>query len=79
MRFKLDENLPGSLVATLENAGHDAATVTEQGLQGKPDERVASVCRAEDRILLTLDSGFADIRVYPPTDHPGIVVFRVKS
>ena len=78
MKFKLDENLPASLVDTFEASGHDAVSTTSQGLQGEEDPTIADVCRREGRALVTLDTGFADIRAYPPADHPGIVVLRLR-
>jgi predicted nuclease of predicted toxin-antitoxin system len=60
----------------LRQAGHDALTVANQQLAGQPDVRVAHVCRAEGRALLTLDLDFSDIRVYPPSDYSGIIVLR---
>ena len=77
--FKLDENLPGSLRDVLHPAGHEAVTVGDQRLTGAPDLRVAEVCRAEARVLLTLDLDFADIRVYPPGNHAGIIVLRLAE
>ena len=32
----------------------------------------------ENRVLLTQDSDFADIRNYPPGSHKGIIRFKVK-
>lgn len=40
MKFKLDENMPADLVASLRSAGHDVANVVEEGLGGKDDPRV---------------------------------------
>jgi len=34
---------------------------------------------AEDRVLMSFDLGFADIRRYPPGSHTGVVVFRFKD
>lgn len=76
--FKLDENLPADLGDLLRTADHDAVTVTEQGLGGAPDTRVAEVCRGEGRVLLTLDLDFADIRAYPPEEHAGLIVLRLS-
>jgi hypothetical protein len=45
-------------------------------LSGHPDVDVAQVCRAEQRVIVTLDLDFSDIRAYPPEDHAGIVVLR---
>ena len=30
-------------------------------------------------MLITLDLDFSNIRAYPPSEHPGIVVIRLKS
>ena len=45
---------------------------------GAPDRDVASICRDEQRILVTLDTDFADIRAYPPSEYPGLVVLRLQ-
>lgn len=50
MRFKVDENLPDSVI--LEHT------------------------RADDRILLTLDKGIANLLRYPNARHCGVVLFR---
>ncbi len=75
-RFKLDENLPRDAEALLRGAGHDVRTVLGQRLGGSPDAEVFDVCRREDRILVTLDLDFADIRFYPPADLAGIWLLR---
>jgi predicted nuclease of predicted toxin-antitoxin system len=77
MKFKVDENLPREIVALLEAAGHDAATVLDQGMRGHPDARISSVCRREARALITLDLDFCDITAYPPEHHAGIIVLRL--
>jgi len=63
--FKVDENLPEDIAATLREAGHQASTVASQGLAGAEDARLAEVLRRERRILVTLDVDFADIRTSP--------------
>ena len=47
MRIKIDENLPVDAAMFLRNQGHDAQTVTEQGMGGHPDENVALVVPAK--------------------------------
>ncbi len=79
MRFKVDENLPEELAELLRYAGWDAATVVEQELGGSVDPRVSEICDAENRILVTFDRGFSNIKAYPPELHPGFIVFRLKS
>lgn len=78
MRFKLNENLPVEAADILQPAGHDAETVYAEQLAGTNDQHLSTVCREEQRILITLDLGFADIRNYPPEDYPGFVVLRSK-
>ena len=46
---------------------------------GEPDPSVAEVCSAEGRTLVTLDTDFADIRAYPPSEYAGIVVLRLRQ
>lgn len=79
MRFKIDENLHDDVAALLVAAGHDVDTVYDEGLRGSPDNAIAERCRNEDRVLVTLDLDFADIRTYPPADHPGMIVLRVGN
>ena len=79
MRFKLDENLPLQLKWLFTESGHDAVTVLDQGMGGAADSEVASACLLEERVLLTQDIDFADIRMYPPGEYPGIVVLRLVS
>jgi predicted nuclease of predicted toxin-antitoxin system len=76
VRCKIDENLPIDAAALLREAGQDCHTVYDEALAGAPDQRVIDTCRAEGRALLTLDLDFADLRTYPPADHPGIIVLR---
>ena len=78
-RFKIDENLPIEAAESLKAAGHDALTLFDQGMVGDLDSKVASVCKAEDRALLTLDLDFSDIRTYPPADYSGIVILRPRN
>lgn len=78
LKFKVDENMPAEVASMLAQAGHDASSVPEQGMSGRPDADVAGICRQEDRAVVTLDLGFADIRAYPPADYAGIIVFRLS-
>lgn len=79
MRFEVDENLHPDARAFLTEQGHDALSVWDQNLRGAEDPSLAGVCRAERRVLLTFDIGFADIRQYDPREWPGFVVLRLGS
>jgi predicted nuclease of predicted toxin-antitoxin system len=79
MRFKIDENLPEDVAEKLREAGWDAVSVVQQRLAGADDGRVSEACDAENRILVTLDQGFSNIRAYMPRAHPGFIVYRLRS
>ena len=76
LRFKLDENLPARREPALRALGHDVETAYTERLAGAADGSVLAACVAEDRVLVTLDLDFADIRVYAPDSHCGIWVLR---
>lgn len=79
MLFKVDENLHSEAAELLREAGHDAMTVFDQGLRGHADRQIADVCRNEQRVIVTLDLDFSDIRKFPPTDYAGIIVLRLPD
>lgn len=79
MRLKLDENLSRRLKEPLVAFGHDVQTVLEEGLCGRSDVEVGAAAKREGRLLLTLDVEYADLRKYPPGDHPGVILFRPIS
>ena len=79
MKFKLDENPPHECVDVFRLGGCTADTVNEEELSGAADGEVIARCESEQRILVTLDLDFADVRAYPPGSHPGIIVLRPSS
>jgi len=79
MRFKIDENLPVEVKALLVASGHDAHTVIEERLVGSEDSLIYHVAQTEERVILTLDLDFSDIRTYVPSESHGIIVLRPRS
>ncbi len=79
MKLKPGQNLPVSPTAILASAGHDAETVTHQGLTGAPDPDVVTAATAAGPILTAPDLRPGDIRAYPPASHAGIVVLRLTG
>jgi predicted nuclease of predicted toxin-antitoxin system len=79
VKFKVDENLPDEVSHLLGSSGWDSWTIEEQRLSGEIDSRLAEICSAEERILVTFDRGFSNIRAYPPSSCPGMIVFRLKN
>jgi predicted nuclease of predicted toxin-antitoxin system len=79
LRFKLDENMPSSVASLLRSAGHDVDTVFEERLAGAIDSEVYRAAYTAERILVTLDLDFADIRTYRPSDGRGVWILRAPS
>ena len=79
MRFRVDENLPQEVAGILIEAGFDAHTVKDEDLSGSDDGRVAKAANAGQRVLITLDTDFANITAYPPEQHCGIVGIRAGA
>ena len=79
MKVKLDENLPNELVELLTAAGHDVQTVAAEELVGRDDAVVFGFAVREDRLLVTQDLDFSDIRQFKPGSHPGIVLVRLRD
>lgn len=79
MKIKLDENVHGDVRDALVDLGHDATTAREEGLGGRPDIDLAETARSERRCLVTFDLDFADPRRFPPAEHFGIVVLRLRT
>jgi predicted nuclease of predicted toxin-antitoxin system len=77
--FKVDENLPKDAAELLRHHGFDAETVQEENLAGADDDVIAGAVRREQRVLITLDLDFSDIRTYPPEHYSGIIVLRPKA
>jgi predicted nuclease of predicted toxin-antitoxin system len=71
--------LPRQIAELLAARGHDATTVVEQGWQGMPDNALWSCVQREQRLLITADKGFADLRRYPPGTHCGVVLLRSRE
>jgi predicted nuclease of predicted toxin-antitoxin system len=79
VKFKIDENLPQEFAELLCKASHDAESVFDEGLVGEADSTIIDVCKIEERCLITLDLDFSDMRTYPPSDLPGLIVLRLRN
>jgi predicted nuclease of predicted toxin-antitoxin system len=78
MEIKLDHNLSPYLAEILIELGHDTLTANAEGLSKAGDALLLYQATVEDRVLFTLDKGFANVDAYPPATHAGIVVFEQR-
>ncbi len=66
MKVKLDENLGNRTIELFRNTGHEVGTVSGQGFGGSSDDELIEACRAEGRVLVTLDLDFSNVLRFPP-------------
>lgn len=62
----------------LRALGHDAEHVYTKNLSGRPDPDVMALAQAEERFLITSDRRFADMRIFMPGTHSGLLFIRLK-
>lgn len=79
MRVKLDENVTVRAKSLFAEAGHEADSVTDEGMTGVHDDRLLAVCVREHRLLVTFDVGFGDVRAHAPGTHAGVVLMRLRD
>jgi predicted nuclease of predicted toxin-antitoxin system len=63
-------------VQLLQDHGYDAVSVIDQQMGGWKDPSLWKAIQEENRLLVTADKGFADIRTYPPGKHAGVLLLR---
>lgn len=79
MKLKLDENLPVRLADVLRSQGHDVDTVLDENLQGRADPEIWQAAQAEQRLLITQDLDFSDVRHFQPGMHAGLLLVRLQE
>ena len=77
MKIKLDENLPDRLVVVLTALGHNVDTVRTEQLTGRADPDVWGAAQAAQRLLITQDLDFSDVRRFTPGTHAGLLLVRL--
>ena len=78
MKFLADECVYHITVKALRNWGHDVFTVQEAGLAGHENGDILEYAVGTGRILITNDMHFSNIIIYPPTQHLGIIVLKIR-
>jgi len=79
LRFLVDEDLPRSTARMLREAGHEADDIRDLGLSGHSDREIFDQAQLRAAALLTGDSDFANILLFPPETHAGILVSRIPD
>jgi predicted nuclease of predicted toxin-antitoxin system len=75
--FLTDENISPTIVQFLRDRGFSVKDVAEEGMSGVDDAAIMNFARQEGRALITFDKHFANILLYPPSSHCGVVRIRI--
>ena len=72
--FLSDENFPKGVDELLKREGYDV----KKASLGITDKQLSKISKSESRIILTFDKHFLNRRLFPPEEHPGIIVFKIS-
>lgn len=78
MNLFADECVFGPTIRFLQNEGHNIVTVHDFSLAGHEDVEILAFALTQNRVLLTIDLDFGNIRHYPPERHAGVIILRVR-
>ena len=76
LRFLIDEDCPLSLENLLNSKGYDTIHVKTSGLSGTKDPELFMFAQKGQRIIISRDLGWANIKNYPPNSHCGLIILR---
>jgi predicted nuclease of predicted toxin-antitoxin system len=78
VRLLLDQNLsPETSLFLREELGLDVTDTRELGLQGASDAEIAERAMRDERIVVTFDADFGDVREFHPGSYPGVIRLKV--
>lgn len=78
LKLFLDQNLRVETVEFLRQLGLDVISTRELGLSRATDGEIAAVAIAQDRIFMTFNHDFVDIRDFPVGSNPGVIRLRIE-
>ena len=76
IRFLLDQGIPRSAVARLQDRGFAARHVADIGLERAPDREILQAARSEGECVVTLDADFHSHLAVSGADSPSVVRIR---
>jgi predicted nuclease of predicted toxin-antitoxin system len=78
LRLLLDQNLSPETTRFLrDELKLDVTDTREQGLQTADDQAIAEFAQRIERVVITFNGDFGDVRHYPPENYPGVIRLRV--
>src|SRR6267378_2206490 len=78
MKLLADECVYNDTTQLLRSWDYDVLTAQEADLAGKSDENVLAYAVRHQRILITIDMDFSNLRRFPPRSYIGIIVSKIR-
>jgi len=79
VRFLADMGISRTVVRAMQDLGHDAIHLLDEGLQHLPDAHVVEKAKSEERVVLTHDLDFARLLVAADESKPSAITFRLSN
>ena len=79
MKFLGDMGISPRTIELLRGQGHDAIHLIEENLERMTDPNILEKARQEERILLTVDLGFAQLLAISGDALPSVILFRLGN
>jgi len=79
-RLLLDQNIRYEVKEKLIDLKFDVEHATDLRLQTAPYPEILNHAIKAERVLLTLDTDFGDLNIFPlPSSHPGVIRIQTKQ
>ena len=79
MKFLADMGISPKTVSFLQNLGHQAAHLHQEGLDRLSDPEILQKARLDGSILLTHDLDFGDLLAASEFELPSVIIFRLRN
>jgi predicted nuclease of predicted toxin-antitoxin system len=79
MRLLLDENIQIQTVEFLRASGYDVVGVHDEHLVSQSDDIIFQRAQQTQRVLMTYNADFADLRALAGVHHCGIIRLRLSN
>lgn len=79
MRILADMGVDTRVVQWLQQHGHDAKHLRDEGLQRMPDGEIFAKAISEDRVIMTFDLDFGEIVALSRGQKASVILFRLHN
>lgn len=79
MKFLADMGISPQVVDELNQKGHEAIHLLDEGLHRMTDGDILGKARRENRVLLTHDLDFGELLAASGGNLPSVIIFRLKD